>query len=66
MGERERITLTITRRLANELRQWAEDEQTWWPEETVYQADLHDLLKQLPRPPSPERRTAAPEGGDGL
>jgi hypothetical protein len=41
------LSLTITDRFAEELRQWAEDQRTTWPEGTAYDADLMHLLFQL-------------------
>jgi hypothetical protein len=41
------LDLTVTDRLAEELRQWAEDQRAHWPEGTAFHADIIHLLYQL-------------------
>ena len=41
------ITLRVSEKLADSIRDWALDERDYWPELTIYQADLADLLAQL-------------------
>lgn len=41
------MRIEIKPRLADVLRDWAKDEIEAWPDETMYQADLADLLRQL-------------------
>ena len=40
-------TITVSDRLAEELKTWAEDERAAWPTDTAFQDDLADLLAQL-------------------
>lgn len=41
------MDIKISERLANELRDWIENEREHWPRDTAYQSDLADLAKQL-------------------
>ncbi len=41
------MQLTISDRIADEIREWAVAERDYWPDDTVYQRDLDFLLKQL-------------------
>lgn len=45
MGER--VTLNISAALADELCEWPQDMQELWPQNTIFQADLADLRRQL-------------------
>ena len=47
MSAERTYTLTVGERLANELRQWAEDSRRDWPDGTAFQDDLASLLRQL-------------------
>ena len=40
-------TLRISARMAEEIQQWASDELSQWPRDTIYAADLENLLSQL-------------------
>ena len=40
-------TITVSDRLAEELKTWAEDERASWPTDTAYQDDLADLVSQI-------------------
>ncbi len=41
------VTLTVSDRLADELRDWAYDETSNWPDDTAYQDDLEKMVMQL-------------------
>lgn len=41
------IRIEISEDLADDLREWAKDEQEHWPSGTLYQEELGKLLKQL-------------------
>lgn len=40
-------TITVSDRIADELRQWAQDEAERWPPDTAFQRDLAALRDQL-------------------
>lgn len=40
-------TLKVSDRMADEIRDWAKDQQDYWPDDTEYQRDLSSLLRQL-------------------
>ena len=41
------MNIEISERLADELRQWVQDERDHWPKDTAYQTDLAHLAAQL-------------------
>lgn len=41
------MQIKVSERMAEELKTWAEDEKAFWPEDTQFQEELSDLLKQL-------------------
>lgn len=41
------MQITLTARLADEIRTWAQDEREHWPKDTAFQRELSALLHQL-------------------
>lgn len=51
------MQISISEKMAEELKAWAEDEKAFWPEDTQFQGELSDLLTQLdPASTKPERK----------
>lgn len=44
------MKITISDRMADELRDWAQEQRDQWPSDTAFQSDLADLLRQLDAP----------------
>jgi len=41
------VQITISKKMAEELKFWAIDEKAFWPDDTVFQSELSDLIKQI-------------------